>query len=138
MHQAYTTRVGWGPFPTELTDSSCGGNFPDGAPGSEIGKHLQEVSEGIGCVRDSDWVKGRARDRGYDRKEAEVTCVGRSGVWLADCSCRCGWLDIPVIQYGHMINNYGSINLTKLDVLDDLEEVWNCTGCTKLSFKLVD
>ena len=36
---------------------------------------------------------------------------------------RCGWLDVPVIQYGHMINNYQSINLTKLDVLDDLDEV---------------
>ena len=36
---------------------------------------------------------------------------------------RCGWLDIPVIQYGHMINNYASINLTKLDVLDDLDEI---------------
>ena len=36
---------------------------------------------------------------------------------------RCGWLDVPVIQYGHMINSYGSINLTKLDVLDELDEV---------------
>ena len=36
---------------------------------------------------------------------------------------RCGWLDIPVVQYGHMINNYQSINLTKLDILDDLDEV---------------
>jgi hypothetical protein len=36
---------------------------------------------------------------------------------------RCGWLDVPVIQYGHMINNYQSINLTKLDVMDDLDEV---------------
>jgi adenylosuccinate synthase len=36
---------------------------------------------------------------------------------------RCGWLDVPVVQYGHMINNYQSINLTKLDVMDDLDEV---------------
>lgn len=50
LAQAYTTRVGWGPFPTELTDSSCGGNFPDGAPGSEIGRHLQEVSASTGLV----------------------------------------------------------------------------------------
>jgi adenylosuccinate synthase len=39
--QAYTTRVGWGPFPTELTDSTCGGMVPDGADGTEIGRHLQ-------------------------------------------------------------------------------------------------
>lgn len=30
---------------------------------------------------------------------------------------RCGWLDIPVIRYSNMLNNYSSINITKLDVL---------------------
>lgn len=28
-----------------------------------------------------------------------------------------------MLQYSHMINNYSSINLTKLDVLDELETV---------------
>jgi len=36
---------------------------------------------------------------------------------------RCGWLDIPVLKYGNMINNYSSLNLTKLDVLSDLDEI---------------
>ncbi|TPX45047.1 adenylosuccinate synthase [Synchytrium endobioticum] len=36
---------------------------------------------------------------------------------------RCGWLDMVVLQYSHMVNGYTSINLTKLDVLDQLEEV---------------
>lgn len=36
---------------------------------------------------------------------------------------RCGWIDIPVLKYCHMINNLSSINLTKLDVLTGLEEV---------------
>lgn len=36
---------------------------------------------------------------------------------------RCGWLDIPVLKWSHMINDYTSINLTKLDVLDQLEEI---------------
>jgi len=92
--KAYTTRVGWGPFPTELTDSSCGGMFPDGAPGSEIGRHLQITGGEIGVTT--------------KRKR------------------RCGWLDIPVVQYGNLLNGYsnnGSINLTKLDVLDELDEV---------------
>ena len=31
---------------------------------------------------------------------------------------RCGWLDIPLLRYSHMINNYTSLNITKLDVLD--------------------
>jgi hypothetical protein len=32
---------------------------------------------------------------------------------------RCGWLDIPVLRYTHMINGYSSMNLTK---------VWVCGG----------
>ena len=48
--KAYTTRVGWGPFPTELTDSTCGGMVPDGAPGTEIGRHLQITGGEIGVT----------------------------------------------------------------------------------------
>jgi hypothetical protein len=40
--KAYTTRVGSGPFPTELTDDLSGGDLPRGAPGTEIGTHLQD------------------------------------------------------------------------------------------------
>ncbi|KAI3642686.1 hypothetical protein MP228_012241 [Amoeboaphelidium protococcarum] len=36
---------------------------------------------------------------------------------------RCGWLDMVVLKYSHMINHYTCINLTKLDVLDQLDEV---------------
>ncbi|KAJ1564514.1 hypothetical protein HK096_007608 [Nowakowskiella sp. JEL0078] len=36
---------------------------------------------------------------------------------------RCGWLDTVVLKYSHMINGYDSINLTKLDVLDQLDEI---------------
>lgn len=89
--KAYTTRVGWGPFPTELTDDTCGGMVTRDAPGTEIGRHLQQVGAEVGVTT------GRKR--------------------------RCGWLDIPVVQYGHMLNSYGSINLTKLDVMDDLDEI---------------
>lgn len=36
---------------------------------------------------------------------------------------RCGWIDLQVIKYGHMINQYTSLNLTKLDVLSNLKEI---------------
>lgn len=36
---------------------------------------------------------------------------------------RCGWLDIPVLQHSHRINGYAAIALTKLDILDTLDEV---------------
>lgn len=34
---------------------------------------------------------------------------------------RCGWLDLVVMKYSHLINGYTALNLTKLDVLDNLE-----------------
>ena len=58
--KAYTTRVGAGPFPTELTDS--------------IGEHLQTVGHEYGTTT------GRKR--------------------------RCGWLDMVVLKYSNMINDY--------------------------------
>ena len=39
--KAYTTRVGGGPFPTELTDSRGGGDRPLNSEGTDIGLHLQ-------------------------------------------------------------------------------------------------
>ena len=36
---------------------------------------------------------------------------------------RCGWLDIPLLQYTSMVNGYAAIALTKLDILDDVEEL---------------
>jgi adenylosuccinate synthase len=89
--KAYTTRVGAGPFPTELTDDLCGGMLARGAPGTEIGRILQTVGAEVGVTT------GRKR--------------------------RCGWLDAVVLRYSHAINGYASLNLTKLDVLDSLDEV---------------
>lgn len=36
---------------------------------------------------------------------------------------RCGWLDIPVLIHSNRINGYSAIALTKLDILDVLDEV---------------
>lgn len=36
---------------------------------------------------------------------------------------RCGWLDLVLCRYSHAINHYTALNLTKLDVLDDFEEI---------------
>ncbi len=80
--KAYTTRVGGGPFPTELLD--------------DIGSHLQEVGAEFGVTT------GRRR--------------------------RCGWLDLVVVKHSTMINGYDIFNLTKLDVLDQLEEIKVATG----------
>lgn len=36
---------------------------------------------------------------------------------------RCGWLDLVVVKFSTSINWYDAINLTKLDILDDFEEI---------------
>lgn len=89
--KAYTTRVGGGPFPTELTDARGGGDKPMNAPGTDIGLHLQVKGGEIGVTT------GRKR--------------------------RCGWLDLVVVRYAHQLNGFTSLNVTKLDVLDELDEI---------------
>jgi adenylosuccinate synthase len=41
---------------------------------------------------------------------------------------RTGWLDLPVVRTSVMINGIDGIALTKLDVLDDFDEIPICTG----------
>jgi adenylosuccinate synthase len=41
---------------------------------------------------------------------------------------RCGWFDVPLLRYTSMINGFDSVVLTKLDVLDMLDEVPVCVG----------
>lgn len=36
---------------------------------------------------------------------------------------RCGWLDIVALRYSCQINGFSSLNLTKLDVLSELDEI---------------
>ncbi|MEL6577928.1 MAG: adenylosuccinate synthetase, partial [Pseudomonadota bacterium] len=80
--KAYTTRVGAGPFPTELED--------------ETGKRLGERGREFGTVT------GRQR--------------------------RCGWFDAALVRQTCTVGGISGIALTKLDVLDGMEELRICTG----------
>ncbi|MHC1604578.1 MAG: adenylosuccinate synthase [Candidatus Methanofastidiosia archaeon] len=80
--KAYTTRVGTGPVPTELTDP--------------YGRHMAEKGHEFGTVT------GRPR--------------------------RCGWLDLMLVKYSHMLNHFDGIFITKLDVLCGLDIVKICVG----------
>tara|TARA_B100001989_G_scaffold38430_1_gene23311 strand:+ start:4291 stop:5583 length:1293 start_codon:yes stop_codon:yes gene_type:complete len=80
--KAYTTRVGSGPFPSELTD--------------EIGESLGRRGKEFGTVT--------ARKR------------------------RCGWFDGVLVRQTIKISGINGIALTKLDVLDELEEIKMCVG----------
>ncbi|HEX2223249.1 MAG TPA: adenylosuccinate synthase [Thermoanaerobaculia bacterium] len=80
--KAYTTRVGGGPFPSELSGNTA------------------------------DFLRRRGNEFG--------TTTGRPR--------RCGWLDTVVARYGQLLNGIDSIALTKLDVLDDFDEIPVCIG----------
>jgi adenylosuccinate synthase len=80
--KAYTTRVGDGPFPTELLD--------------EIGRGLGERGAEFGTVT------GRPR--------------------------RCGWFDAVMVRQAIKLNGIDGVALTKLDVLDGMDEVKVCVG----------
>jgi adenylosuccinate synthase len=82
--KAYTTRVGSGPFPTELNDA--------------IGQRIGERGREFGTVT------GRAR--------------------------RCGWFDSVLVRQSIAVSGIQGIALTKLDVLDGLDEIRICTGYT--------
>jgi adenylosuccinate synthase len=41
---------------------------------------------------------------------------------------RCGWFDAVVVRYAARVNGFDTLALTKLDVLDELEEIKVCTG----------
>ena len=80
--KAYTTRVGEGPFPTELS--------------GEMGNRLRESGSEYGAVT------GRPR--------------------------RCGWYDAVAARYAARINGLDALALTKLDVLDGVDEIAICTA----------
>jgi adenylosuccinate synthase len=90
--KAYTTRVGMGPFPTELFD--------------DTGKLLQTRGGEFGATT------GRPR--------------------------RCGWFDAPLVRYTARVNGLKQIALTKLDVLDEFNEIYICVGYTYKDEKIED
>ena len=89
--KAYCTRVGSGPFPSELNN--------------EIGAHIAKVGQEFGSVT------GRPR--------------------------RCGWFDAAALKRSAIINGIDGLCVTKLDVLDGMEEVGICVGY-KLDGKEID
>ncbi len=41
---------------------------------------------------------------------------------------RCGWFDAPLLRYTAMVNGFDTLMITKLDVLDSLDEIPVCVG----------
>jgi adenylosuccinate synthase len=89
--KAYVTRVGEGPFPTEIHDDTA------------------------------DLLRARGQEYG--------AVTGRPR--------RCGWLDLPLLRYSNMINSTEWLVVTKMDVMDECDEIPVCTGY-KINGKVTD
>lgn len=50
---------------------------------------------------------------------------------------RCGWLDLPLLRYSNMINSTEWLVVTKMDVMDECDEIPVCTGY-KIDGKVTD
>ncbi|KAI5306874.1 hypothetical protein KEM56_006656 [Ascosphaera pollenicola] len=53
----------------------------------------------------------------------KLQSVGREFGVTTGRKRRCGWLDMVMLRFSCAINHYTALNLTKLDVLDDFEEI---------------
>lgn len=53
----------------------------------------------------------------------KLQSVGREVGVTTGRKRRCGWLDLVIVKYSSEVNNYTAINFTKLDILDDFEEI---------------
>jgi adenylosuccinate synthase len=49
---------------------------------------------------------------------------------------RCGWFDVPLLKYTAMVNGLDTLLITKLDVLDHLDQIPVCT-CYKVNGKVI-
>ncbi|PLN78982.1 Adenylosuccinate synthetase [Aspergillus taichungensis] len=53
----------------------------------------------------------------------KLQSVGREFGVTTGRKRRCGWFDLVLCRYSQAINHYTALNLTKLDVLDDFDEI---------------
>jgi len=112
--KAYTTRVGHGPFPTELqNEAQTLEDHLETYIGPAQSMARQGHSSGPYEVKTDQQVKvgEMLQEVGHEYG----TTTGRRR--------RCGWLDLALVKYSAMVNGFDSINLTKLDVLTGLKQI---------------
>jgi adenylosuccinate synthase len=51
---------------------------------------------------------------------------------------RCGWFDVPLVRYTTVINGFDSLVVTKLDVLDEFDNIPVCVGYRRGKQEVVD
>ncbi|KAF7964914.1 hypothetical protein HWV62_35955 [Athelia sp. TMB] len=106
------------PFVTSSSTTIGGVCTGLGIPPRMIGKSIGVVKAYTTRVGGGPFPSEQLNDTGVHLQE-----VGREWGVTTGRRRRCGWLDLVVLRYSCLINGYDSLNLTKLDVLDDLAEI---------------
>ena len=105
-----------------------------GLGGVFTGLHLnpKKVKETIGVVKAYTTRVGSGPFPSEQLNEhgERLQNVGREFGVTTGRKRRCGWLDLVVVKFSNAINWYDAINLTKLDILDDFDEVRVATEYT--------
>ncbi len=111
------------PFVTSSNASAGGACTGTGVPPTQIGgvigvakAYITRVGGGPFPTEALDGAGDRIRERG--KEFGAVTGRPR----------RCGWFDAPLLRYTATINGFDSIVVTKLDVLDEFEQIKVCTA----------
>jgi adenylosuccinate synthase len=111
------------PFVTSSSAAAGGACTGTGIPPNRIGG-IVGVSKayitrvGAGPFPSEDTGPGGERIRKAGHEFGSVTGRPR----------RCGWFDVPLLRYTATVNGFDSLILTKLDVLDGLEEIPVCVA----------
>jgi adenylosuccinate synthase len=58
----------------------------------------------------------------------KIRCAGNEFGSVTGRPRRCGWFDVPLLRYTAEVNGFDSLIITKLDVLDDLDDVPVCVA----------
>lgn len=111
------------PFVTSSSAGAGGASTGLGVPPTRIDAILgvaKAYTTRVGAGPLPSAMGGDAEDRVREKGGEYGASTGRPR--------RCGWFDAVVVRYSTRVNGFDSIALTKLDVLDDLDEIKICTS----------
>ncbi|HVZ59945.1 MAG TPA: adenylosuccinate synthase [Terriglobales bacterium] len=111
------------PFVTSSSATSGGAVIGTGVPPTSIGTVIG-VTKAY-CTRVGE---GPFPSESHDSAGEQLRARGNEFGAVTGRPRRCGWLDLPLLRYSSMVNGISWLVVTKLDVLDEMDEVPVCVG----------
>lgn len=106
------------PYVTSSNTGSGGINTGLSIPGSKIKETIGVVKAYTTRVGSGPFPTEQLNEIGE-----KMQVIGKEFGVTTGRKRRCGWLDLVLVKFSDSVNWYDSINLTKLDILDDFDEI---------------